>query len=113
MSQRPHANGIGTICKNARELLFCSPSTSPFITLHEISLDFILNTQNIVKLMKNSCSLSIFSRFSRHFKLSTYSLELLRIKKFCFLEMTYFALYIVSVTQLPIISRTIVLNDPL
>ena len=27
--------------------------------------------------------------------------------------MTYFALYIVSVTQLPIISRTIVLNDPL
>ena len=27
--------------------------------------------------------------------------------------MTYFALYIVSVTQLPIISRTIVLKDPL
>ena len=94
-----------------QNLLFSSFS-SP-LTLHEISLDFILNTQNIVKLMKNSCSLSIFSRFSRHFKLSTYSLELLRIKKFCFLEMTYFALYIVSVTQLPIISRTIVLNDPL
>ena len=63
--------------------------------------------------MKNSCPLSIFSRFSRHFKLSTYSLELLRIKKFCFLEMTYFALYIVSVTQLPIISRTIVLKKSL
>ena len=69
-----------------QNLLFSSFSS--LLTLHEISFHFILITQNIEKLLKNHCSLSlslslnlanyILSCFSRHFILSALFLELIR-----------------------------------